>query len=61
MVEWVNNMGGSSDDDVGYSIITDNLGNVYTVGRFSGSVEMTDGKHVQVSRHRKANFVKKFI
>ncbi|WP_425357332.1 SBBP repeat-containing protein [Fluviicola taffensis] len=54
-------MGGSSDDDVGYSIITDNLGNVYTVGRFSGSVEMTDGKHVQVSRHRKANFVKKFI
>ncbi|WP_300665403.1 LytTR family DNA-binding domain-containing protein [Fluviicola sp.] len=26
-----------------------------------GSVEMTDGKHVQVSRHRKANFVKKFI
>ena len=26
-----------------------------------GSVEMADGKQVQVSRHRKANFVKKFI
>ncbi|MFI5205003.1 MAG: LytR/AlgR family response regulator transcription factor, partial [Flavobacteriales bacterium] len=26
-----------------------------------GEVEMTDGKHVQVSRHRKAEFVKRFI
>ena len=26
-----------------------------------GSVEMTDGKQLQVSRHRKANFVKRFI
>jgi two-component system LytT family response regulator len=26
-----------------------------------GSVEMTDGKQVQVSRYRKANFIKKFI
>lgn len=25
-----------------------------------GSVEMTDGKHLQVSRHRKANFIKIF-
>lgn len=26
-----------------------------------GSVEMTDGKQLQVSRHRKSNFIKKFI
>ena len=34
---WVNNAGGISDDDKGYGISTDNAGNVYVAGYFSGT------------------------
>ena len=48
MVEWVNSLSGVNDDDEGNSITTDNLGNVYTVGRFSGSVDFDPGPSVSI-------------
>jgi len=37
--DWVEAMGGSSSDDVGKSIDTDENGNVYTTGTFKGTVD----------------------
>jgi hypothetical protein len=43
---WARNMGGTGDNDQGYSIATDPFSNIYTTGSFSGTADFDPGANI---------------